>query len=130
MVTCAPQAEPHLVDVLVSVFLGIAVLYLISQEVRPSWPPLPGGVGILAAAILVLIVGLDWFVGRRVILGHPRGFLHETLKIGLAFLLVSFIASGVRAVFEAVRRGLLATLFPVIWSTLLLVLVLKFLGAW
>ncbi len=117
-------------DIFVTIFLGLAVVYLISQEVRPGWPPLPRGAGILAAAILAVVVGLDWFVGRRAILGHPHGFLHETLRVGLAFLLVSFIASGVIAVSEATRRGLLATLIPIAWSSFLLALVLKFFGAW
>jgi hypothetical protein len=119
------------VDTLIAVFLTLAISYFIIQEiVRTVWPPLPRGSGAWAAIFLIAIVGFDWFDGRKAILGHPGGFLHEVLKLCLALALAIIIRSGVTSVLKAGQRNLLSALVPCVWCSLLLVLVLKLMGAW
>jgi hypothetical protein len=117
-------------DIPVVMLLGLTVIWLVSQEwtVSSSWPFIRLGIPTLSAMILGLIVTIDWFFGRRVILGHPGGFFHTLFKLVLAFLLVSFVASGLTAI--RASRSIIAVALNIVWCAGLITVVLRFMGAW
>jgi hypothetical protein len=82
----------------VAVLLGIALIWLVSQERSVSGLYIPRGIPTASAAIVVLIIGGDWFLGHRGILGHPGGFFHILLKLVLRLLLLNILFSGLTAI--------------------------------
>ena len=119
----------RVMDIPVAVLLGLATIWLLLQEWTGSNDvPVPRGVPLFSVAIVVLIVGIDWFVGRRGILGHPGTFLHTIFKLVLVSLFVSFVASGLTAIRSS--RGPAQLVINIAWSASLVVLLLKFMGVW
>jgi hypothetical protein len=113
----------------VAVLLGVAIIWLLSQEwsISFDWPRIPRGIPTLSAVILGLLVTNDWFFGCRGILGHPGGFFHTIFKLVLGFLLVSFVASGLTAI--RVSKSIIAVLLNTVWCVGLVTVVLRFMGA-
>lgn len=108
---------------------GLAVIWFVLQEWKGSgWPPIPRGIPTLSAMILVSIVGIDWFAGRRGILGHPGGFFHTLPKLVLLFLLASLIGSGLTVIRSS--RNITAVLLNIVWGAGAIALVLRFMRVW
>jgi hypothetical protein len=115
-------------DIPVAVLLGAALVWLVSQEWSVSGPYVPRGIPTVSAVVLVVIIGIDWFFGHRGILGHPGGLFHTVFKLLLGYVLVSFISSGLTAIFWA--RNITAALLNIVWSSALVAIVLMLMGAW
>jgi hypothetical protein len=116
-------------DIPVAVLLTIAVIWLLMQERTESGPAfVPRGVPALSATIVTSVVAVDWFAGRRGILGHPGNFLHTIFKLALVGLFISFVASGLTAI--RFSPGPAKVLISVAWSGLLSAIALKFIGVW
>ena len=116
-------------DIPVTVLLGVAFIWIALQEfVGPGSQRIHRGVPIISALILATIVAVDWFVGRRAILGHPDGFVHTVFKMILSMVVIVSIGSGLTAI--RTSRNTTAIILNTVWSVALITLCLKFLGAW
>ncbi len=115
-------------DILLVVFFSAAVLWLVAQEFTSAGPPIPRGVSILSVAIIASIVGGDWFFGRQQILGNPGGLWHTLLKLVLGLFVVIAVSGGLTALWSS--RNPIAAVVNVLWSSGLLLLVLRLMGVW
>ena|SRR5258708_10318280 len=114
-------------DLVLAVLFGLAIVWLLTQDfMKARGIPVPRGVPTLSAMILVLILGIDWFIGRRHILGDPGGFIHTVVKLFLGFLLITLVGSGLTAI--SLSRNMVAVFVNIIWSGALVLLVLRFMG--
>jgi hypothetical protein len=115
-------------DIPMAVLFSVALIWLVSQEWSVSGPYVPRGLPTVSAVIVVLIITVDCFFGRRGILGHPGSFFHTVFKLALGVLLVTCVSSGLTAIL--VSRNITAALLNVVWSGGLVAIVLKFMGVW
>ncbi len=89
-------------DIPLVVFFSVAVLWLVAQEFT-SAGPVPKGVSILSAAVIVSVVGSDWFFGRQQILDNPGGVGHTLQKLVLGLVVVIVVSSGLTALWSLFR---------------------------
>ena len=116
-------------DIPAAILLGLATVFLLSQvRIHYSEFPVARGVPLLSAGTVVLIVAIDWFLGKRAILGHPGTFSHTVFKLALLLVLVIALPSGLTAVLTSRRPIQVAT--NLAWSATVITLVLKFMGVW
>jgi len=116
-------------DIPAAVLLGLAFIWFVLQEFTgPGARPVPRGVPVISALILAAIVAIDWFAGRRAILGHPGSFFHTLFKLVLLIVIVVLLGSGLTAI--RFSMNIKAAILNLLLDVALLVLFLRLLGAW
>lgn len=113
-------------DVPLVVLFALALIWILFAKSRQV--PVPFGVPTATGIIVAGVVAVDWFFGRRAILGHPDGLFHTLFKMALFFAVVITVGSGLTSVLVAKNRT--AVLLSIIGDVLVLALLLNLMGAW